>query len=192
MNKEQIAAAWALVNAAIEGPWHVEDDWNVHCARYSVMHGSIYVEDDAESTANAAFIAAARALVPALLAERDDLWAKLGEAQAERERLALAICGGEDAPGYANAQAVETLEKVARDNAAATMQQINRTLAVEAKLDAAVEAVIALLTVMDMGDKPIKLDPVLTWRQCDEKARAMAMAVVADRAPIAKIKGDAP
>jgi hypothetical protein len=59
---------------------------------------------------------------------------------AERERLALAICGGEDAPGYANAQTVETLEKVARDNANAVMAQINRTLAVEAKLAQAVEA----------------------------------------------------
>jgi hypothetical protein len=59
---------------------------------------------------------------------------------AERERLALAICGGEDAPGYANVQTVETLEKVARDNANATMAQINRTLAVEAKLAKAVEA----------------------------------------------------
>jgi hypothetical protein len=58
---------------------------------------------------------------------------------AERERLALAICGGEDAPGYANAQTVETLEKVARDNANATMAQINRTLAVEDKLAKAVE-----------------------------------------------------
>jgi hypothetical protein len=61
---------------------------------------------------------------------------------AERERLALAICGGEDAPGYANVQTVETLEKVARDNANATMAQIYRTLAVEAKLAKAVEAAL--------------------------------------------------
>ena len=52
----------------------------------------------------------------------------------DRERLALAICGGEDAPGYANAQTVETLEKVARDNHNATMEQVNYTLAAEAKL----------------------------------------------------------
>jgi hypothetical protein len=56
------------------------------------------------------------------------------ELREERERLALAICGGEDAPGYANAQTVETLEKVARDNANATMAEINCTLAVKAKL----------------------------------------------------------
>jgi hypothetical protein len=63
------------------------------------------------------------------------------ELEKARERLALAICGGEDAPGYANAQTVETLERVARDNASATMEQINRTLAAEAKLAKAVEAV---------------------------------------------------
>jgi chromosome segregation ATPase len=61
------------------------------------------------------------------------------ELEKERERLALAICGGEDAPGYANAQTVETLEKVARDNANATMEQINLTLDVEAKLSRAVD-----------------------------------------------------
>jgi hypothetical protein len=64
---------------------------------------------------------------------------EMHELREERERLALAICGGEDAPGYANAQTVDTLEKVARDNANATMEQINRTLAVEAKLAKAVE-----------------------------------------------------
>jgi hypothetical protein len=58
----------------------------------------------------------------------------INEIYSERERLALAICGGEDAPGYANAQTVEALEKVARDNANATMEHINRTLEAEAKL----------------------------------------------------------
>ena len=57
--------------------------------------------------------------------------------EGERERLALAICGGEDAPGYANAQTVEALEKVARDNAAAAMWQIDRTMKAEAKVAAA-------------------------------------------------------
>jgi hypothetical protein len=65
---------------------------------------------------------------------------QMHELREERERLALAICGGEDAPGYANAQTVDTLEKVARDSANATMAHINRTLAVEAKLAKAVEA----------------------------------------------------
>jgi len=70
---------------------------------------------------------------------------EMQELREERERLALAICGGEDAPGYANAQTVETLEKVARDNANATMEQINRTLAAEAKLAKAVEALGAIV-----------------------------------------------
>jgi hypothetical protein len=64
---------------------------------------------------------------------------QMHELREERERLALAICGGEDAPGYANAQTVDTLEEVARDSANATMAHINHTLAVEAKLAKAVE-----------------------------------------------------
>jgi hypothetical protein len=76
----------------------------------------------------------------------DFLSETINEAYSERERLALAICGGEDAPGYANAQTVETLEKVARDNANATIAQINRTLAVETKL---AKAVASLETLED-------------------------------------------
>ena len=53
--------------------------------------------------------------------------------QAERERLALAICGGEDAPGYANAQTVETLEHVAKQNQQAHGATINSLLAAEAE-----------------------------------------------------------
>ena len=52
--------------------------------------------------------------------------AEIEKLRGERERLALAICGGEDAPGYANAQTIETLEKVARDNHNTTMEQIDR------------------------------------------------------------------
>ena len=75
---------------------------------------------------------------------------EMQELREERERLALAICGGEDAPGYANAQTVETLENVARDNVNATMEQINRTLAVEAKLAKAVDALRAFKDFDDM------------------------------------------
>lgn len=62
--------------------------------------------------------------------------ATIARLEGERERLALAICGGEDAPGYANAQPVEALEKVARDNAAAAMWQIDRTMKAEAQVAA--------------------------------------------------------
>jgi hypothetical protein len=51
---------------------------------------------------------------------------------AERERLALAICGGEDAPGYANAQTIETLERVAKQNQQSHGATINSLLVAEA------------------------------------------------------------
>ena len=85
---------------------------------------------------DAAFDQWCRAGVPALIA-------RVRELERERERLALAICGGEDAPGYANAQTVETLEKLARDSAKDMTQEIDRTLAAEATvatLTAQVEA----------------------------------------------------
>jgi predicted nuclease with RNAse H fold len=40
------------------------------------------------------------------------------------------------------------------------------------------EALKAMLTVMDASPKPVKLDAALTWRECDEKARAMARAAL--------------
>jgi hypothetical protein len=52
----------------------------------------------------------------------------------ERERLALAICGGEDAPGYANAQTVDALEKVAWQNAESYIADIGRLQAAEAEI----------------------------------------------------------
>lgn len=104
---------------------------------------------------NARFIAAARDLVPALLAERDAAQTRAREsalealaaygqaaeaheaqmkAEGERERLALAICGGEDLPGYANAASVEALEKIADQNRKWSMEMIDRVLAAEAAL----------------------------------------------------------
>ena len=51
----------------------------------------------------------------------------------ERDRLALAICGGEDAPGYANAQTIETLEHLAKQNQQSHGATINSLLAAEAE-----------------------------------------------------------
>lgn len=51
--------------------------------------------------------------------------------------------------------------------------------ALVANWKAAVEALRALLVVMDSGPKPRKLDDALTWRECDERARAMADSVLA-------------
>ena len=45
-------------------------------------------------------------------------------------------------------------------------------------LEEAIKAVKALLTVMDNGPKPVKLDEALSWRQCDELARKMAEDVL--------------
>lgn len=59
---------------------------------------------------------------------------------AERERLALAICGGEDAPGYANAQTVETLERVARESHSIHMQTLDEATALRDQLAAVREA----------------------------------------------------
>ena len=59
--------------------------------------------------------------------------------QRERERLALAICGGEDAPGYANSQTVETLELLAKENERDHSALVDRFIDVERQLSEAVE-----------------------------------------------------
>lgn len=64
-----------------------------------------------------------------------DAAARIEQLAAERERLALAICGGEDAPGYANAQTVETLEHVAKQNRQSHDATINSLLVAEAERD---------------------------------------------------------
>lgn len=81
-----------------------------------------------------------RGYANAMEAERKLHEDRIEQLERERERLALAICGGEDAPGYANAQTVEDLEKVARDNAAWGMWQVDQTVQAQAKLAKAVEA----------------------------------------------------
>ena len=63
--------------------------------------------------------------------------ARIEQLTEERDRLALAICGGEDAPGYANAQTVETLEHVAKQNRQSHWATINSLLAEEAERDEA-------------------------------------------------------
>ena len=80
-----------------------------------------------------------RGYANAMEAERKLHEDRIEQLERERERLALAICGGEDAPGYANAQTVEDLEKVARDNAAWGMWQVDQTVQAQAKLAKAVE-----------------------------------------------------
>lgn len=59
-------------------------------------------------------------------AEIDRLKAEVERLLAERYELAYAICGGEDAPGYLDAQSTDEIVKVARDNARWHMEAIGR------------------------------------------------------------------
>jgi len=70
---------------------------------------------------------------------------RIEQLTAERERLALTICGGEDAPGYANAQTVETLEHVAKQNQQYHGATINSLRAAEVERDRLREALTRLL-----------------------------------------------
>lgn len=56
-----------------------------------------------------------------------------------------------------------------------TAAERDRLAAENAELLAALEA---MRVVMDMGPKPRKLDAALSWRECDEKARAMCDAAI--------------
>ena len=47
-----------------------------------------------------------------------------------------------------------------------------------------VEALKAMVVIMDRGSQPRKLDEALSWRECDDKGRAMADNV------LAKLKGE--
>lgn len=75
MTPEQIASAWALVNAATEGPWFAESGheqgngqlyWQVTDATDVIMQNQ-FCWCQGDHAANAAFIAASRELVPQLL-----------------------------------------------------------------------------------------------------------------------------
>lgn len=63
---------------------------------------------------------------------------------------------------------------------AALVAERDRLVAINADLVAALRA---MLVMMDRGPKPEKLDEALSWRQCDERARAMAVAALAKSAP---------
>ena len=96
---------------------------------------------------------------------------------AERERLALAICGGEGVPGYANAQTVETLEHVAKQNRQSHDATINSLLAAEAERDRMREAMQQFLIEYDEVDL------------ADAEPSSLTEAVLAARAAL---KGETP
>lgn len=69
----------------------------------------------------------------------------------EREQLALAICGGEDAPGYANAHTVEALVEIARQQQRDHRADIDRATAAEARVTELEGANKRLQTALEMG-----------------------------------------
>lgn len=60
------------------------------------------------------------------------------------------------------------------------ISKAERATTAERERDEALAALRAMLTVMDSGSKPRKLDEALTWRENDEKARAMAVAALSN------------
>lgn len=109
------ATVAAMLDGVTPGPWKVEAEWNVGDADKSIMHGSVMIDDDAESYANARFIAYAREAVPALSAERDEYrtaWeadnAALADALLREEALSAKLAEVE--------QQIGGLLRVASDN----------------------------------------------------------------------------
>ena len=110
MTSDILKRAAEAIEDVTPGPWAVCDRWNVSGPKYEVMNGSIMVRDDAESDANARFIAAARTLIPdmaAAIAERDEQIARLKEDRRqileERDRtFALMLARAEAAEAMAD------------------------------------------------------------------------------------------
>jgi len=98
--------------------------------------------------------------ISAMLAEEcaDRIEAQAAEIErlrGERERLALAICGGEDAPGYANAQTVETLIGVAEENRRFCHSERDRANSAES------DAANARKVVRQLRDRLLRMDALL-------------------------------
>jgi len=99
----------ALCDAAMPGPWFVSRDprpnmeWNNHIARAAAPHIEVCsmfhtndVDDNETGEANARFIAAARAAIPRLLAEKEKLVLEL---ERVTEYSNDAVAGATDAEG---------------------------------------------------------------------------------------------
>lgn len=104
---------WAYLDSArdADGPGHVIVDAMMLSDWCSALARAI-------GEADGSALAGAHDAIALLRAEIERL-------TRERERLALAICGGEDAPGYANAQTVETLHSL-RERAVNRRLQLGR------------------------------------------------------------------
>ncbi len=73
-----------MVAEATPGPWYVSDDWNVSAPGKTVLHGSVMVESDAESDANAALAA----LAPTLATEHAALQDRVARLEAALKHIA--------------------------------------------------------------------------------------------------------
>ena len=98
-----------------------------------------------------------------LEADNAALTARVKELADERYKLAYAITGGEDAPGYLDSLSVETLVEVARDNARRWFVETDRAEALETQLAEAEERekkafkagyVLACCNVVHQHDEP--------------------------------------
>ena len=107
---------------------------------------------------------------------------------AERNRLALAICGGEDAPGYANAQTVETLEHVAKQNQQAHGATINSLLAAEAERDEALNQLDSAIHSVEVLEK--RTAAVMEDRKFILEERDRTFALMLARAEKAEAERD--
>jgi len=101
MTPEQIASAWALVNAATEGPWQARADRTVAANGVPLLRGYA----DRNSAFNMPFIAASRELVPQLLTDLEAERAKvarlvLGFGQLDKAASEVARYGAQTGPQW--------------------------------------------------------------------------------------------
>lgn len=109
----------------------------------------------------------------ALQSDNAALTARVNELETERYKLAYAITGGEDAPGYLDSLSVETLAEVARDNTRRWFAETDRAEALETQLAAARNALKGL---RDKGRKV--LDVLKAWE--DDSDLINSGKIVAD------------
>lgn len=84
-----------------------------------------------------------------MLAERDAAVTRAEAAEAERDKLRLAILGGEDAPGYADSVSIErTIAYLAKGE----REQTTRAEAAEAQVAALREALAAVVARSENGE----------------------------------------
>ena len=89
------------------------------------------------------------------------------------QKKAIGYCVDDDA---SNAKAIAV-------SVASLPSALDTIEAQQRRIEELEAALIAMRTVMDDGPIPKRLDDALTWRQCDEKARAMCDAALRPKEP---------